>query len=497
MSAPTWFGHPRGLATLFFTEMWERFSYYGMRAILVLAMVAAVEQGGLGLDDRSATAIYGLYTAGVYMFTLAGGWIADRLLGQRDAVWYGGILISCGHFTMAMPSTPTFFIGMVLIVLGTGLLKPNISAMVGQLYADDGVGNSGARRDAGFSIYYMGINLGAFIGQLVCGYLGERIGWHYGFGAAGVFMVLGLVQYRITGHYLGDAGVVAFDFKDVKLQHRRQRDWRMVQIALLALLALILAMTVGGLRFDPLLLAQGTGVAIVAVSLAYFAYVLLFGGLTGEERKRIGAIIVLFFAAALFWSGIEQAGSSFNLFADRYTNRMLFGWEIPASWLQSINPFFIITLAPVFAALWIRLGVRQLEPSTPVKLALGLLQMALGFLVLYFAAQFVVRGEQVAPTWLMLTYLLHTTGELCLSPVGLSAVTKLSPPRYVGQMMGVWFMGAALGNLIAGLVAGFFGQDSLANMPERFFSIFVFGAVAALVLLLATRGVRRLMGDVK
>jgi POT family proton-dependent oligopeptide transporter len=447
----------------------------------------------LGLDDRSATAIYGLYTAGVYMLTLAGGWVADRLLGQRKAVWYGGILIACGHFTMAMPWTQSFFIGMLLIVLGTGLLKPNISAMVGQLYLND----SGARRDAGFSIFYMGINLGSFVGQLICGYLGERIGWHYGFGAAGVFMVLGLIQYRITGHHLGNAGIANFNVADARLARRRQRDWRMVQIALAALLALLLAMSVGGLRFDPLLLAQSTGVVIVAVSLAYFAYVLLWGGLNGEERKRIGAIIVLFVAAALFWSGFEQAGSSFNLFAERYTDRHLLGWEVPASWLQSINPFFIVTLAPLFAALWIRLGMRGMEPSTPVKMSLGLLQMALGFLVLYFAAQRVVQGQQVAPTWLLLTYLLHTTGELCLSPVGLSAVTKLSPPRYVGQMMGVWFMGAALGNLIAGLVAGFFGEDSLANMPERLFSIFVFGAVAALVLLLATGGVRRLMGDVK
>ncbi|MGD9842908.1 MAG: peptide MFS transporter [Steroidobacteraceae bacterium] len=492
MSAATWFGHPRGLATLYFTEMWERFSYYGMRAILVLAMVAAVDQGGMGLNDRSATAIYGLYTASVYMFTLAGGWVADRLLGQRAAVWYGGILISCGHFTMALPWTETFFIGLVLIVLGTGLLKPNISAMVGDLY----VGDSGARRDAGFSIFYMGINLGAFVGQLICGYLGERVGWHYGFAAAGFFMVLGLIQYRVTGHYLGNAGLPLVNTAESALRQRRY-DWRIVKIAMAALFAALLMMTVGGLRVDPLLLAQSAGVLIVAVSLAYFAYVLLWGGLNSEERKRVGAIIVLFVAAALFWSGFEQAGSSFNLFAERYTDRVMFGWEVPASWLQSINPFFIVTLAPVFAALWVRLGMRGLEPSTPIKMALGLLQMALGFLVLYFAAQFVVQGRQVAPTWLLLTYLLHTTGELCLSPVGLSAVTKLSPPRYVGQMMGVWFMGAALGNLIAGLIAGHFGEDSLANMPERLFSIFTFGAVAALVLLLASRGVRWLMAGVK
>ncbi|MGC3981647.1 MAG: peptide MFS transporter [Steroidobacteraceae bacterium] len=485
-TSKTWFGHPRGLATLFFTEMWERFSYYGMRAILVLAMVAGVEQGGLGLDDRSATAIYGLYTAGVYMLTLAGGWVADRLIGQRSAVLYGGLIIACGHFTMAMPWTPTFFIGMVLIVLGTGLLKPNISAMVGQLYAQDAALDTGARRDAGFSIFYMGINVGSFFGQLVCGYLGERIGWHYGFGAAGVFMLLGLIQYRLTGHTLGQAGL-----PEITDAPRVKRDWRIVQLCLAALVVLILAMLFGEMRFNPLMLAQGTGVAIVAVSLAYFAYVLIWGGLSREERQRVGVIIVFFFAAALFWSGFEQAGSSFNLFADRYTDRVMFGWEVPASWLQSINPFFIIVLAPLFASLWVRLGMRKLEPATSVKMALGLLQMALGFLVLFFAAQYVVQGQQVAPTWLVLTYLLHTTGELCLSPVGLSAVTKLAPKGYVGQMMGVWFMGTALGNLIAGLIAGLLGEDSVPNMPSRFLSVFIFGAVAALVLLLASRVMRR------
>ncbi len=492
MSAPQWFGHPRGLATLFFTEMWERFSYYGMRAILVFAMVAAVDQGGMGLDDRSATAIYGLYTAGVYMFTLAGGWMADRLLGQRAAVWYGGIIIACGHFTMAMPWTPSFFMGMVLIVLGTGLLKPNISAMVGQLYSAD----SAARRDAGFSIFYLGINLGSFIGQLICGYLGERIGWHYGFGAAGVFMVFGLIQYRSTGHYLGNAGLLEVQL-DTNALSNRQRDWRIVQVIMLLVIGVLAAMLMGKLVINPLMLAQSTGVLIVTVSLAYFAYVLIWGGLTPKERKRIGAIIVMFFAAALFWSGFEQAGSSFNLFAERYTDRVMFGWEVPASWLQSINPFFIVLLAPMFAALWVRLGIKGVEPSTPIKMVLGLLQMALGFLVLYFAAQFVVQGEQVAPTWLVLTYLLHTTGELCLSPVGLSVVTRLSPPRYVGQMMGVWFMGAALGNLIAGLLAGFFGEESVATMPDRFFDVFVFGMSAALVLLLIHRVLRRWMGEVK
>jgi POT family proton-dependent oligopeptide transporter len=491
MSSTDWFGHPRGLATLFFTEMWERFSYYGMRAILVLAMVSAVEQGGLGLDDRSATAIYGLYTASVYMLTLAGGWMADRLLGQRAAVGYGGVLIACGHFTMALPWRDSFFIGMVLIVLGTGLLKPNVSAMVGQLYVHD----SAARRDAGFSLFYMGINLGSFIGQLICGYLGERIGWHYGFAAAGVFMLLGLMQYRMTAHHLGDAGLMATDQSSVLLLPRRQRDWRIVRAALVLLVLLVVVMSAGGLRMDPVRLAQGTGVMIVLVAIGYFVWLLTLGGLNHAERQRVVMIFILFMAGALFWSGIEQEGSSFNLFAERYTDRMIFGWQMPASWLQSVNPFFIVTLAPLFAALWVRLALRNMEPATPSKMALALLQMALGFLVLHFAAQFVVRGEQVAPGWLVLTYLLHTTGELCLSPVGLSAVTRLAPPRYVGQMMGVWFMGSALGNLIAGLVAGWFGEDSAQNMPQRFWLIFIFGIIAAVVVWVAGRVMRRLMID--
>jgi POT family proton-dependent oligopeptide transporter len=490
MSA-TWFGHPRGLATLFFTEMWERFSYYGMRAILVLALVANVKQNGLGLSDETATAIYGLYTAGVYMLALAGGWIADRLIGQQRALWYGGILIACGHFTMALPFLPTFYIGMVLIVLGTGLLKPSISSVVGQLYAND----SGARRDAAFSIFYMGINVGGFIGPLICGYLGERVGWHYGFGAAGVFMTLGLVQFRLTRHYLGDAGKYPADSGDVARDALlRQRATRVIAISVLVIMVLIGTIVSGWLPVDPRQLGKGTGIAMLTIAVLYFAYVLLFGKLSPIERKRVAIIVVLFCASVFFWSGFEQAGSSFNLFADRYTDRMMFGWEVPASWLQSINSLFIIACAPIFAALWVQLAARHLSPSTPGKMGLGLIQLGLGFLVLYFAAQFVVRGEKVAPTWLIVTYLFHTTGELCLSPVGLSAVTKLSPTRYVGQMMGTWFMSMALGNLIAGLTAGLFGNDSVPEMPHRFLMVFMVTAGAGVVMLLIAPAVRKAIG---
>jgi proton-dependent oligopeptide transporter, POT family len=488
MQQATWAGQPRGLATLFFTEMWERFSYYGMRAILVLAMVAGIETGGLGLDDRTATAVYGIYTAAVYLLAVPGGWIADRLIGQQKAVWYGGITIALGHFTMAVPQTPTFFVGMLLIVIGTGLLKPNISTIVGELYPE-----GGARRDAGFSIFYMGINIGAFVGQIICGYLGERVGWHWGFGAAGVFMVLGLIQYRLTAHHLGEAGKHPSASTPAFRRAGALGVW--LAVALMGLVAA--AALTGLLTINAVAVAQNTVYVIVGGAALFFGYVLLFGGLETAEKRRVGVIAVFFVAAAVFWSGFEQAGSSFNLFAERYTDRVVFGWEIPASWLQAVNPLFIILFAPLFAALWVNLGRRQLDPSIPAKFALGLIQLALGFAVLYFAALIVVTGEKVLPTWLILTYLLHTTGELCLSPVGLSAVTKLAPRRYLGQMMGTWFMGAALGNLIGGLIAGHFGEEAVEQMPARLLTIVLFVGGAGVLMALLIRPIRQLIGDAK
>ncbi|HSW12742.1 MAG TPA: peptide MFS transporter [Solimonas sp.] len=492
MISSLWSEHPRGLSVLFFTEMWERFSYYGMRAILVLAMVASLPTGGMGIDREQASAIYGLYTASGYLASLPGGWIADRILGAQRAVWYGGIIIAAGHFTMAVPTTQTFYLGMVLIALGTGLLKPNISAMVGAMYADDP-----ARRDAGFSIFYMGINLGAFIGQLVCGYLGENVGWHWGFGAAGVFMTLGLIQYRLRLPLLEGAGEAPASSGDAQRdQQRRRRDSGWLLAGLL-LVGTVVVLGLGGhLSIDAVTLSKYTTVAITAIAAAFILGVLLFGQLDAGERRRVGVIAILFVAAAVFWSGFEQAGSSFNLFALDHTDRMILGWEFPASWLQSINPLLIILLTPFFAALWINLGRRNLNPSVPAKFVLALAQLALGFLVLYFAAQFVVAGDKVLPTWLLLTYLLHTTGELCLSPVGLSAVTQLSPKRYVGQMMGVWFMAASLGYVIAGLLAGeISGEDSVAQMPANFLRVTLFAGGAALLLALLLGPIRRLSGE--
>jgi proton-dependent oligopeptide transporter, POT family len=484
---PGWWGHPRGLSTLFFTEMWERFSYYGMRAILVLFMTSAAATGGLGLTDASATAIYGLYTAGVYLLALPGGWIADRLIGQRRAVLSGGILIAAGHFTLAVPAVLTFYLGLALIVLGTGLLKPNISAMVGDLYPE-----GGARRDAGFSIYYMGINLGAFGGPLVCGYLGEGVNWHLGFGAAGVGMLLGLIQYVAGGPALGAAGTLKPEALDPQHRESATRSLRLALAILTGLGLLLWLLQAEGLAHVTLVgFVRATGVLILALALGYLLFVLTFGRLAHDERQRVLVIGVCFLASAVFWAGYEQAGSSMTLFAERLTDRVMLGWVMPASWLQSVNPIFIIALAPAFGSLWVWLGSRN--PSIPVKFACGLMTLGLGFLVVAWGSIYTSVGP-VSSGWLVTTYFLHTVGELCLSPIGLSSITKLSPTRYVGQMMGIWFMGAALGNLIAGLVAGLIETFSL---PVLFGTVALTTAGAGVVLLLFSPAISRMIGNVR
>jgi POT family proton-dependent oligopeptide transporter len=484
--------HPRGLMTLFFTELWERFSYYGMRALLVLFLVAAVDQpnSGFGLDDATATAIYGLYTASVYLVGLPGGWIADRIMGQRNAVFLGGMIIAAGHFSMALGSPFTFYMGLVLIVIGTGLLKPNVSAIVGDLYPE-----GGARRDAGFSIFYMGINIGAFSGPLICGYLGENINWHLGFAAAGVGMVLGLIQYRLGYKHLQDAGHIKDENAGDKSRAIRALILGIVVVAVIGgLLALL--QSAGTLNLTPRGVAENLGIFIAVLAIGFFLYQLLFGGFNIAEKKRIVVIFVLFVAAAIFWAGFEQAGSSMNLFAERLTDREMFGREMPTSWLQSVNPLFIIMFAPVFGMLWVWLGRR--EPSIPVKFSLGLIQLGAGFLVLAWASVYVgdanADPNKVSPAWLVATYFLHTTGELCLSPVGLSSMTKLSPRKLVGQMMGIWFMAAAMGNLTAGLVAG---EMENLGLVELFGYVALIAIAAGLLLLAISRPVRNLIGGVR
>jgi proton-dependent oligopeptide transporter, POT family len=495
LAAPTggFFGHPRGLATLFFTEFWERFSYYGMRALLILFMTASIEHGGLGFDTARAGAIYGLYTACVYLLALPGGWIADRLLGQRRAVLLGGCIIALGHFSMAIESLATFYLGLVLIVIGTGLLKPNVSTMVGELYPE-----GGARRDAGFSIFYMGINLGAFVAPLVCGPLGQRINWHLGFVMAGIGMVLGVAQYVLGGKYLGQAGLLPNveadgDAEKAAAGRASRRSALNLLAGFLAVVVVLgLLIATGVISVPAQRLANGAGIAIGSLAIVYFLYQMFAGGLEGTERKRMIVIFILFLFSALFWSGFEQAGSSLNLFAARLTNLNVFGWNMPASVLQSVNPLLIIAFAPVFAWLWVALRGR--EPSSPAKFSLGLILLAAGFLVMAVASIRTAGGShQVSPLWLVLTYFCHTCGELCLSPVGLSTVTKLAPHRKVGQMMGIWFMSLSLGNLMAGLVAGKF---EALPLPQLFGAVCATTAAAGLILALLIRPIRRMMSGV-
>ena len=485
------FGHPRGLSTLFFTEMWERFSYYGGRALLILYMTDAVANGGRGMSVPQAGALYGLYTAMVYMTNLPGGWIADKFLGARNAVFWGGVIIALGNLCLTLPWPATFYAGLGLITVGTGLLKPNVSTMVGSLY-----GKEDARRDAGFSIFYMGINLGAFIAPLICGYLGQNINWRLGFAAVTVGMALGLIQYRLGARHLGTAGQLVRTHSAE--EHAQQRRSLLLGLGVLGALVLVpLGLHVTGVvQVTVEWVRTVVGVILLVMPVVYFAVLFRAGGWTTEERHRIVAIIVFYIAAALFWGSFEQAGSTLNLFADRYTRNSVLGIAFPSTWFQSVNSIFLIALAPVFAGVWIALNRRRLEPSTPAKFSLGLLFVGLGFLLLVPAALIVQgsgEGTKVGVQWLLGVYFLHTVGELCLSPVGLSTMTKLAPERIVGQMMGIWFLGAATGNFIGGNVGGLFETYPLNQI---FLAVFATSTAAAVLMFIGIQRIRRLMGGV-
>jgi len=439
------FGHPRGLATLFFTEMWERFSYYGMRAFLVLYMTAPAAAGGLGFADANATSIYGTYTGSAWGASILGGVIADRFLGQYRSVLIGGIIIALGHFALAFRTLTFFYAGLSLIVIGTGLLKPNVSTLVGALYEP-----GDARRDAGFSLFYMGINSGAILGPIIAGYIAQRIDWHIGFAAAGVGMTLGLIQYVIGRKRLRIA---------VERMSRQTAS------------------------------ADVTPTRSAGPESSHGRL-----GLTTLEWRRVGVIIIFFLFAILFWGAYEQAGSTLNLFADRYTRLEVLGFSFPSSWFQSVQPIFVVILAPIFAWIWIRLGRR--DPSVPTKIAMGILFMGLAFLVLVPAGAMAQSGEgvRVSPMWLVLAYFGSELGELCVYPVGMSAVTKLSPARIMGLMMGVWFLSIAFGNKLAGYAAGFISSIPLQTL---FGTVAIVLIVAALIMFALVKPIRALAAEGK
>ena len=401
---------------------------------------------------------------------------------------YGGILIASGHFCMAFPSLTTFYLGLFLIVIGTGLLKGNVSVIVGQLYAPNDV-----RRDAGFSIFYMGINLGAFAAPLVCGYLGQRINWHFGFAGAGFGMVVGLIQYVWGARYLGEAGMRPAPSEPAAFERLKKRALLWSVVAIAAAVAFGMGAYLGVIPITATQVSDAAGIFLLLLVVGFFGWLFFAGDWTREERNRLYAIGVLFLAAALFWSVFEQAGSTLNLFADRNTRNEFLGWPFPSSWFQSLNSLFLFILAPVFAWLWLRLGAAGREPSSPAKFAVGLVFVGAGFAILIVAAQLAEQGVQVSPMWLTVTYLLHTIGELCLSPVGLSAMTKLAPVRIGGLMMGVWFLASSVGNYMGGRVSAFYESFAL---PTLFGAVAAFAIVAGLILFVLVPPIKRMMGEV-
>jgi len=481
-STDTYFvGHPKGLVTLFLTEMWERMSYYGMRGLLVLFMTREIVDGGMNMSAPEAMAIYGIYGASVYFLCVPGGWIADKLFGAQRTVLYGAIIITLGHYVLAIPYDKTFFLGLVLVSIGTGLLKPNISTIVGELYKPGDL-----RIDSGYTIFYMSINIGSMLGFLVCGYLGEKVGWHWGFGAAGVGMTFGVLQYIFTRKDLGNAG------KESKLsENEDQTRYLTIFKWTSAVLGLILITGFFGFwTIEPALLNQLLVNLIFIVALAYFVYLFFFAGLDQTEKNNTKMLLLLFFGSVLFWAGFDQGGSSLNLFAKDYTDLFIFGWEMPATFLQVANPLMVVIFAPFFASFWIYLGRRNLDPDTPQKFALGCFLMAIGFFVIIFGVEAALENEKAGVRFLLMTYLFHTLGELCLSPVGLSATAKYSPSRYRGQMMGIWFLSSSLAAGLAGLLASKSLESGLPSMPGLFNQIIIALVVVGILLLVANKFVK-------
>ena len=461
---------PKGLAKLFFAEMWERFSFYGMRALLILYLTAQVQNGGMAYNDKDASKVYAAYGSLVYATPLIGGIIADRLLGNRRAIFLGGTLMALGHFVLALPGEIAFYCALALLILGNGFFKPNISSLVGKLYEEND-----PRRDAGFTLFYMGVNTGAMMAPLLCGHIGETYGWHYGFGLAGIGMVVGLVVFVLGSDVFGDRGLAPNEErlhgKSALGISNHHLVWTLAFLAVPAIAWMV--------KHNHIL-----EVLVPGVILGGMGY-MLFTAMQCEqvERERLFTLMGLFFFSVLFWAFFEQAGSSISLFTKRNVDRHLFGKEMATSAFQSVNALMIVVLGPLFVAMWARLAKVNLDPATPLKFALALAQVGLGFGVLVLGARS-ASAEGLVSVWFLLgAYLLHTTGELCLSPVGLSMVTKLAPQRIVGFAVGFWYLASSLAHHVGGVIAALMAVDpskAASATPVETLPVYsgVFGTIA-------------------
>lgn len=488
MNKATSTGHPKGLYTLFATEFWERFSYYGMRGFFVLYLTATLINGGFGLEKTGAYEIYGIFTALVYVTPILGGILADKLIGQRKSIYIGALLMALGQFTMAASvrygldelvtsRQLSLYLGLGLLIIGNGFFKPNISTMVGGLYSSDD-----PNKDGGFTIFYMGINLGAFVTNFVGGSLAEKVGWEYGFIAAGIGMVASTIWFFFretsvvsgeTGHAVGMAPK---DDASTKFK-LNQKDWMQILVYVVALAAITYSTVWALVNIDTDII--NTVVQIIAVGgIGYLGFTIFQNTSGGTEWSRVGVILALAVFNVIFWSGFEQAGTSFNTFANEYTNRDVFGFEVPASWFQSINAVFIIILAPVFTIMWTKLSEAKLNPRTPVKFALSLVFLGVGFGIMALANDTFNESKMlISPLWLVMVYFFHTVGELFMSPIGLSMITKLSPAKIVSVMMGLWMGSIALGNYLAAQMTAI----SESYGFDTFYFITVYALIAAAV----------------
>ena len=477
-------GHPIGLRTLFLTEMWERMSYYGMRALLVLYMTGTVTNfnPGLGWTQMESQAIYGIYVGMVYFMVVPGGWIADNILGHQKAVLYGAMIIALGHFTLAIPIQQTFFLGLIFVVLGTGLLKGNISTIVGKLYKEDD-----SRRESGYTIFYMAINIGSTLGFLVCSYLGEKIGWHWGFGAAGIGMSFGVLQFIYSKKLLGVAGINPNPMED----RRRAKLVLGTKISLGVMVVVIASGLLGFYSIEPRGFAENFSYFLTVVAGLYFLYLFFFAGLTSAEKRNLILLALLFVGAAAFWSGFDQSASSLSIFARDYTDLSVSGYIIPIGWLQFANPIFVVIFAPIFAGIWTHLGRINLNPALPIKFAFGLMLMAVSFVIMLFAVELAMETAPVGMRWLILTYLLQTWGELTLSPIGLAAFSRYSPKKYIGQMFGLWFLASAIGGVLAGLLGGDALDAGLESISPVFNFMIKYYLAIALILIVLSRFIKK------